>query len=114
MEISAQLLKPSIKKIETEWRNFYQELHKAGSEEAQAIKPSIEQKIQQLERLQASMMFGEQEGSALEEFPNLHEALRFLKLDLRTTQRKWRRHLVSRIRTQKRQARSVCAARSIL
>lgn len=110
MEISAQLLKPSIEKIETEWQNFYREINGVESEEAIAIRPSVEQRIRQLEKFRTSVMYFERDTSAFKEFPNLHEALRFLKLDLRTTRRKWRRHLVSQIRTQKRQERAAHAS----
>jgi len=106
MEISSQLLKPFIEKMEGEWQALYQEISGHESEEAIAIKPSIEQRMRQLEKFRMSAVYYEQDGTALREFPNMREALRFLKLDLRTTRRKWRRHLVSKIRTQKRQERA--------
>ena len=105
MEISSQLMKPFIQKIETEWQDLYREISVHPSEEAIALKPSIEQRMRQLERFRVSAFYFEQDDAGLKEFPNLREALRFLKLDLRTTRRKWRRHLVSKIRTQKRQER---------
>lgn len=106
MEISTQLLKPFIERIETDWQDLYREICGNESEEATAMKPSIEQRMRQLEKFRTSAMYYEQDGTGLKEFPNLREALRFLKLDLRTTRRKWRRHLVSKIRTQKRQERA--------
>ncbi|OGX11349.1 MAG: hypothetical protein A2351_03355 [Omnitrophica bacterium RIFOXYB12_FULL_50_7] len=106
MEISNQLLRPFIDKMETEWRDLYREVSDHGSDEASALRPSIEQRMRQLERFRISALYSEQDGAGLKEFPNLREALRFLKLDLRTTRRKWRRHLVSKIRTQKRQERA--------
>ena len=106
MEISNQLLRPFVEKIETEWQDLYREISGNESDEAVALRPSIEQRIRQLEKFRISALYYEQDGAALKEFPNLREALRFLKLDLRTTRRKWRRHLVSKIRTQKRQERA--------
>ncbi len=106
MEISNQLIRPFIDKIETEWQDLYREISGHASDEASALKPSIEQRMRQLERFRVSALYSEQDEVGLKEFPNLREALRFLKLDLRTTRRKWRRHLVSKIRTQKRQERA--------
>ena len=106
MGISAQLIRPFIDKIETEWQDFYREISSHASDEASALRPSIEQRMRQLERFRVSALYSEQDDASLKEFPNLREALRFLKLDLRTTRRKWRRHLVSKIRTQKRQERA--------
>ena len=106
MEISSQLLRPFIEKMETEWQDLFHEISGNKSDEAVALKPSIEQRMRQLEKFRVSALYYDQDGAGLKEFPNLREALRFLKLDLRTTRRKWRRHLVSKIRTQKRQERA--------
>jgi len=106
MEISNQLIRPFIDKIEIEWQELYREISDHASDEASALEPSIEQRMRQLERFRVSAIYSEQDETVLKEFPNLREALRFLKLDLRTTRRKWRRHLVSKIRTQKRQERA--------
>lgn len=106
MEISGQLLRPFIDKMETEWQDLYREVSGHKSDEAGVLRPSIEQRMRQLEKFRISAQYYEEDGARLKEFPNLREALRFLKLDLRTTRRKWRRHLVSKIRTQKRQERA--------
>ncbi len=106
MEISGQLVRPFIDKMESEWQELYREISGHKSDEAVALRPSIEQRIRQLERFKVSALYSERDEAALKEFPNLREALRFLKLDLRTTRRKWRRHLVSKVRTQKRQERA--------
>ena len=106
MEISAQLLRPFVEKMENEWRDLYAEVSGHASVEAVAMCPSIQQRMRQLEKFRMSAMYCEQEGTGLDEFPNLRDALRFLKLDLRASRRKWRRHLVSKIRTQKRQERA--------
>jgi hypothetical protein len=106
MQISDQLLRPFIDRIETEWRDLYREVSGHASDEASVLKPSIEQRMRQVERFRVSAHYFEQDNTVLKEFPNLREALRFLKLDLRTTRRKWRRYLVSKIRTQKRQERA--------
>ena len=106
MEISGQLLRPFIDKMETEWQDLYREISSHASEEAGVLRPSIEQRMRQLEKFRLSALYYEHDESGLKDFPNLREALRFLKLDLRTTRRKWRRHLVSKIRTQKRQDRA--------
>ena len=106
MEISGQLIRPFIERMEIEWQDLYREISSHESTEATALRPSIEQRMRQLEKFRVSALYSEQDETALKEFPNLREALRFLKLDLRTTRRKWRRHLVSKIRTQKRQERT--------
>ena len=106
MEISGQLIRPFIEKMEIEWQDLYREISDHVSDEAVALKPSIEQRMRQLEKFRVTALYSEQDASGLKEFPNLREALRFLKLDLRTERRKWRRHLVSKIRTQKRQERA--------
>ena len=106
MEISSQLIRPYIDKIETEWQDLYREISGNASDEASVLRPSIEQRIKQIEKFRLSAIYSEQDEAGLKEFPNLREALRFMKLDLRTTRRKWRRHLVSKIRTQKRQERA--------
>jgi hypothetical protein len=106
MEINNQLMRPFIDKIETGWQDLYREISDHESEEASILRPSIEQRIRQLERFRVSALYFEKDDTGLKEFPNLREALRFLKLDLRTMRRKWRRHLVSKVRTQKRQERA--------
>jgi hypothetical protein len=106
MEITGQLIRPFIEKMEIEWQDLYREVSGHASDEASALRPSIEQRMRQLEKFRVSALYSEQDETALKEFPNLREALRFLKLDLRTTRRKWRRHLVSKVRTQKRQERA--------
>jgi hypothetical protein len=106
MQISNQLIRPFIDKIETEWQDLYREVSNHPGDEAGELRPSIEQRMRQLERFRVSALYSEQDVAGLKEFPNLREALRFLKLDLRTTRRKWRRHLVSKVRTQKRQERA--------
>ena len=106
MEIGSQLIRPFIEKMETEWQDLYREISDHVSDEATALRPSIEQRMRQLEKFRVSALYSEQDESGLKEFPNLREALRFLKLDLRTARRRWRRHLVSKIRTQKRQERA--------
>ena len=106
MEISNQLIRPFIEKLETEWQDLYREVSGHVSDEAVELKPSIEQRMRQLERFRVSALYSEKDETGLKEFPNFREALRFLKLDLRTTRRKWHRHLVSKIRTQKRQERA--------
>lgn len=105
MEISAQLLKPYIEKMESEWEHLYKEVCGHSGEEAASMKPAIEQRMRQLEKFRTSAMYFEQDKTGLNEFPNLRESLRLLKLDLRTTRRRWRRHIVSKIRVQKRQER---------
>lgn len=107
MGISNQLIKPFIEKMENEWQELRREISGHESNEASALMPSIEQRMRQLEKFRVSMLCSsERMETGLNEFPNLREALRFLKLDLRTTRRKWRRHLISKVRTQKRQARA--------
>jgi hypothetical protein len=106
MEISNQLMRPFIDRIETQWRDLYREISDHASEEANVLKPSIEQRMRQIERFRVSAFYFEKDDTGLKEFPNLREALRFLKLDLRTARRKWRRYLVSKVRTQKRQERA--------
>ena len=110
MEISGQLVKPFIEKIEAEWQELYQEICGHAGHEADAMKPSVEQRMRQLEKFRVSANYLEQGEEVLKDFPNLREALRFMKLDLRTTRRKWRRHLVSKVRTQKRKERATHGA----
>ncbi|OQA56155.1 MAG: hypothetical protein BWY42_01142 [Candidatus Omnitrophica bacterium ADurb.Bin277] len=106
MEINSQLIKPYIEKMEAEWLQLYSEVCGHPSHEASEMKPSIEQRMRQLEKFRTSAMYFGHDESGLKQFPNLREALRLLKLDLRATRRKWRRYLVSKIRTQKRQERA--------
>ena len=106
MEISSQLIRPFIDKMEIEWQDLYREISSHTSDEASELRPSIEQRMRQLEKFRVSALYSEQAETGSNEFPNLREALRFLKLDLRTTRRKWHRHLVSKIRTQKRRERA--------
>ncbi|MGI6240418.1 MAG: hypothetical protein ACOYJW_00570 [Candidatus Omnitrophota bacterium] len=110
MEISSQLLKPYIEKMETEWQQLYREVCGHSSDGVAAMKPAIEQRMRQLEKFRTSAMYFDRDEKGVKQFPNLREALRLLKLDLRTTRRQWRRHLVSKIRTQKRQERALYVA----
>lgn len=105
MEISTQLLKPYIEKMESEWEHLYKEVCGHQGDEAAIMKPAIEQRMRQLEKFRTSAMYLDQDKSGANEFPDLRESLRLLKLDLRTTRRRWRRHIVSKIRVQKRQER---------
>ena len=106
MEISGQLIKPCVDKMKTEWQDLYREICGHASDEASAMRPSVEQRMRRLEKFRVSASYDERDRTGPKEFPNLREALRFLKLDLRTTRRKWRRHLVSKIRTQKRKEKA--------
>lgn len=106
MEISGQLIRPYIDKIESEWHDLYREVSDHASDEASALRPSIEQRMRQLEKFRVSVLYSEQNEMGLKEVPNFREALRFMKLDLRTARRKWHRYLVSKIRNQKRQERA--------
>ncbi len=106
MEISSQLLKPYIEKMEIEWHQLYLEVCGSSSDGVVEMKPTIEQRMRQLEKFRISAMYFDHDEKGFKEFPNLREALRLLKLDLRTTRRQWRRHLVSKTRTQKRQERA--------
>ena len=106
MEISSQLIRPFIDKMEIEWQDLHREISGHASDEASALRPSIEQRMRQLEKFRVSVLYSTQDETDPKEFPDLREALRFLKLDLRTARRKWRRHLVSKIRTLKRQERA--------
>jgi len=106
MEISNQLLRPFIEKMESEWDQLYREVCGHPDPEAADLRPAIEQRMRQLEKFRTSAMYFAQDEAALKGFPNLREALRLLKLDLRASRRKWRRHLVSKVRTQKRQERA--------
>jgi len=103
-------MRPFIDKIEAEWRDLYREICGHESDEANAMKHSVEQRIRQLEKFRVSAHYYEKNETGLKEFPSLREAFRFLKLDLRTMRRKWRRHLVSKIRTRKRQERATYGA----
>jgi phytoene dehydrogenase-like protein len=112
MEITDQLLRPFVEKLEAEWRGLYRDIASHAGEEADAMKAAVEQRMRQLEKFRLTAHYYEKNESetGLKEFPNLREALRFLKMDLRTVRRKWRRHLVSKIRTQKRQERATHGA----
>ena len=57
MEISNQLMRPFIDRIETEWRDLYQQISGHASEEATMLKPSIEQRMRQLERFRVSALY---------------------------------------------------------
>lgn len=105
MEISGQLLKPFIEKMENEWDVLYREV--CGYQEADvgAMRSMIEQRMRQLEKFRMSAVYFDQDREAIREFPDLREALRLLKLDLRATRRMWRRQLVTKIRTQQRKER---------
>lgn len=113
MEISSQLLRPFIEKMENEWNQLYREVCGHASDEAVAMRPTIEQRMRQLEKFRTSAIYCDKDQSSLKEFPNFREALRLLKLDLRSTRRRWRRHLVAKVRTQKRQERANHGATSI-
>lgn len=106
MEITDQLVRPFIDKLEVDWKNLYREISEHDGGETGEMKSAVEQRMRQLEKFRVSAQYYEKNETGLKEFPNLREALRFLKLDLRTARRKWRRHLVSKIRTQKRQERA--------
>lgn len=110
MEISNQLLKPYIEKMETEWYQLYREVCGYSSDKVVEMKPTIEQRMRQLEKFRTSAMYFDHDEKGLHQFPNLREALRLLKLDLRATRRQWRCYLVSKIRTQKRQEHARYAA----
>ena len=102
MEITNQLFKPFVEKIEAEWQKLYCELANHESNEARDLRPSVLQKLNILEKIKLSAVYQEESKDSGLEFPNLREALRYLKLDLRFARRRWTRYLVSATRTQKR------------
>ena len=68
MEISNQLIRPFIDRMETEWQDLYREISDHGSEEASALRPSIEQRMRQLEKFRVSALYSEQDEAGLSEF----------------------------------------------
>ena len=100
MEISRMLLKPSIERLEEEFRELHRELnHSDLSSEALQLKNMIQRKIRQLEMLRVAVSYM---NTAPDSEPqNFQASFRRLKLELRFARRKWKRLCSNEVRFQK-------------
>lgn len=102
MEISHQILKPLIDRLESECLKFEQELNRYTSEEASQLRSFIQKKMRQLNMLKLSVSY----ANSLSERPilnDLRDTFRQLKLELRFAQRKWKRVQLGEARMRKNQ-----------
>ncbi len=101
-EISNQILKPLIDRVEKECRELYHQVGDPASEEGVELKSFLQRKIRQLEMLSVSINY----ISTLPEqpdLPDLRSTFRQLKLELRFAQRRWKRILLGEARVQRNQ-----------
>jgi hypothetical protein len=109
MEISNQLLKPLIDRLCEEYQGLDSELKlHPDSEEINDLKGTIQKKIQQLENLDTVLL----KTPAAERLTqsDLRDTLRQLKLELRFTQRRWKRQLLNEVRFKRSRRKDTLAA----
>ena len=100
MDINNQLVRPLMERLYDEYRELVGELTFHDSDETQKLKLFIQKKIQQLETLNGTISsLGIQSEKSL--YPDLHEQLKQLKLELRFAQRRWKRQCLNEVRFKK-------------
>lgn len=94
MGISYQMKKSLLDRIIREYEMLGVELDAFSDNEAQRMKAYVRT---QTERIAEFYQFSRWEDSSRD----LHQIVREMKLELRTSQRKWRKHLVTQARMEK-------------
>ena len=92
-KIQSQLIKPFVEKMEREWQSLYDKVRESKVTEALELCPVVENHLKQLQQLSSQSMDGE--NSAANSTDSVHDFIRKSKLDLRSAERRWQRHLVS-------------------
>jgi hypothetical protein len=92
-KIQSQLIKPFVEKMEREWQALYDKVRESKIPEAVELRPVVETHLEKLQSLISQTTGGE--NSALDSTDSAHDFIRQSKLDLRTAERRWQRHLVS-------------------
>ena len=96
MTISNALLIPGLSKLKEDFASLEQILQNESSDNALALKESIESELDALDQLNISLLEGKQRTEFFESY-------RDLKLKLRFAQRKWRRMISNESRNRKMQ-----------
>ena len=87
MEISNQVVKPHIDRMIKEYEDLAREISGHEDEDALELKAMVDKKLAEIE--------------TLSRLDSGHPDLRRLKLESRFARRRWMRHLLSEIRTEK-------------
>ena len=92
-KIQSQLIKPFIQKMEAEWQDLYDKLCISQVPEAEKLRPLVLNHLDQFQKMlnQASVA----ENLPLATTDSAHQFIRQSKIDFRSVQRRWLRHLVS-------------------
>ncbi len=92
-KIQFQLIKPFIQKMEAEWQDLYDKVGHSQVPEAEELRPLALNHLDQLQKMldQASVA----ENLTLATTDSTHQFIRQSKIDFRSAQRRWMRHLVS-------------------
>ncbi len=105
-EIQSQLIKPFVEKMEREWQALYDQVRESSVPEAQNLKPIVQTQLEQLRSLLDSQVGGA-EAPPAQTTDSVHDFVRRSKMDLRSAERRWRRHLVSTERVKTRHINQV-------
>ncbi len=92
-KIQSQLIKPFVEKMEKEWQALYDKVRESQAPEAEELCPVVENHLEKLRQLLAQSTNGDDfETSSTD---SGHDFVRQSKMDLRSAERRWQRHLVS-------------------
>lgn len=92
-KIQSQLIKPFVEKMEMEWQSFYDKLQNSKDPEAVELRPLAQSQLEKLRLLVAQAEQGKMAVSDSTE--SVHDFIRQSKMDFRSAERRWVRHLVS-------------------
>ncbi len=92
-KIQSQLIKPFVEKMEREWQSLYDKVRESKIPEAVELCPVVEKHLGELKQLISESTNGEDPRA--NSTGSVHDFIRQSKMDLRTAERRWQRHLVS-------------------
>ncbi|MBN1689260.1 MAG: hypothetical protein JW893_09175 [Candidatus Omnitrophica bacterium] len=108
MNITSALIKPSIDHIEAEYKDLASKVGSDSIGEAMDLSLHIEKKLRQVQMLRKTVEFAEKTvDQPIQE--ELYENVRWLKMDVKATARKWKRFLASAVRLTKTQEQQIHA-----
>lgn len=101
-KIQTQLIKPFVEKMEKEWQALYDKVASSPVPEAKELCPLVESHLSMLRGIMSEESLSE--NSQVGGKGSVHDFVRQSKMDLRSAERRWKRHLVSTERVKTRLA----------
>ena len=101
-KIQTLLIKPFVEKMEKEWEALYQQVVSSAVPEAKELCPLVQSQLSKLRGLIANESLQDNQDSSSQ--ASAHDFIRQSKMDFRSAERRWKRHLVSTARVKTRLA----------